>query len=119
MAAKLGVSERAIEMRRASLMKKLQAHSLAELIRLATLWRCRRGEPEPSRKPDAWWLESNFASVRTCLGRYIQRSISQAKVSSIGRPHSLPDRSIPNRHARSFPKFRRFAVFRTPENDDG
>lgn len=37
MAAKLGVSERAIEMRRASLMKKLRAHSLAELIRFATL----------------------------------------------------------------------------------
>lgn len=36
-AAKLGVSERAIEMRRASLMKKLRAHSLAELIRHATL----------------------------------------------------------------------------------
>lgn len=30
------ITERAVEMRRASLMKKLQAHSVAELIRLIT-----------------------------------------------------------------------------------
>ena len=35
-AMKLAVTERAIEMRRASLMKKLQARSHAELIRLVT-----------------------------------------------------------------------------------
>ncbi len=35
-AMRLGITERAVEMRRASLMKKLQAHSLAELIRLVT-----------------------------------------------------------------------------------
>lgn len=44
-AAKLGVSERAIEMRRASLMKKLHAHSLAELIRFATLRELDPGKP--------------------------------------------------------------------------
>lgn len=36
MAARLEITERAVEMRRASIMKKLQAHSLAELIRLVT-----------------------------------------------------------------------------------
>ena len=36
MAARLEISERGVEMRRASLMKKLQARSLAELIRLVT-----------------------------------------------------------------------------------
>lgn len=35
-AMRLSITERAVEMRRASLMKKLQAHSLAELIRLVT-----------------------------------------------------------------------------------
>ena len=35
-AATLDITERAVEMRRASLMKKLQAHSVAELIRLVT-----------------------------------------------------------------------------------
>lgn len=35
-ATKLHLTERAVEMRRASLMKKLQTHSLAELIRLVT-----------------------------------------------------------------------------------
>jgi FixJ family two-component response regulator len=35
-AAKAEVTERAVEMRRASIMRKLQVHSLAELIRLAT-----------------------------------------------------------------------------------
>jgi FixJ family two-component response regulator len=35
-ATKLNITERAVEMRRASLMKKLQSHSLAELIRLVT-----------------------------------------------------------------------------------
>lgn len=36
MAARLDISERAIEMRRASVMKKLQVNSLAELIRRVT-----------------------------------------------------------------------------------
>ncbi len=35
-AGRLNVTERAVEMRRATLMKKLQAHSVAELIRLVT-----------------------------------------------------------------------------------
>ena len=35
-AAKTEITERAVEMRRASIMRKLQVHSLAELIRLAT-----------------------------------------------------------------------------------
>lgn len=35
-AVRLGISERAVEMRRASVTKKLQVHSLAELIRLVT-----------------------------------------------------------------------------------
>ncbi len=35
-AARLNITERAVEMRRATLMKKLQAHSVAELIRLVT-----------------------------------------------------------------------------------
>ena len=35
-AMRLNITERAVEMRRASLMKKLDAHSLAELIRLVT-----------------------------------------------------------------------------------
>jgi FixJ family two-component response regulator len=35
-AAKFEITERAVEMRRASIMKKLQVHSLAELIRLVT-----------------------------------------------------------------------------------
>lgn len=35
-AVKLGISERAVEMRRASITRKLQVHSLAELIRLVT-----------------------------------------------------------------------------------
>lgn len=35
-ATKLSITERAVEMRRASLMKKLQTHSLAELIRTIT-----------------------------------------------------------------------------------
>ncbi|MES2794086.1 MAG: response regulator [Planctomycetota bacterium] len=35
-AMRLNITERAVEMRRASLMKKLHAHSLAELIRLVT-----------------------------------------------------------------------------------
>lgn len=35
-ATKLSITERAVEMRRASLMKKLQVHSLAELIRVVT-----------------------------------------------------------------------------------
>ena len=35
-AMRLSITERAVEMRRASLMKKLDAHSLAELIRLVT-----------------------------------------------------------------------------------
>ena len=35
-AMRLNITERAVEMRRASLMKKLGAHSLAELIRLVT-----------------------------------------------------------------------------------
>jgi len=35
-ATKLNITERAVEMRRATLMKKLQAHSLAELIRVIT-----------------------------------------------------------------------------------
>lgn len=35
-AMRLNITERAVEMRRASLMKKLNAHSLAELIRLIT-----------------------------------------------------------------------------------
>jgi len=45
MAARLDISERGVEMRRASLMKKLQAHSLAELIRLVTLHELQRREP--------------------------------------------------------------------------
>jgi FixJ family two-component response regulator len=36
MAARLDISERAVEMRRASVMKKLQVNSLAELIRRVT-----------------------------------------------------------------------------------
>lgn len=35
-AARMDITERAVEMRRASIMKKLNAHSLAELIRLVT-----------------------------------------------------------------------------------
>jgi FixJ family two-component response regulator len=35
-ATKLSLTERAVEMRRAALMKKLQVHSLAELIRIVT-----------------------------------------------------------------------------------
>lgn len=35
-AAQLNITERAVEMRRATLMKKLNAHSVAELIRLVT-----------------------------------------------------------------------------------
>lgn len=35
-AVRLNITERAVEMRRATLMKKLQAHSVAELIRLIT-----------------------------------------------------------------------------------
>lgn len=35
-AARSGITERAVEMRRASIMKKLEVHSLAELIRLVT-----------------------------------------------------------------------------------
>jgi FixJ family two-component response regulator len=35
-AAKIHITERAVEMRRAALMKKMQVHSLAELIRIVT-----------------------------------------------------------------------------------
>ncbi len=35
-AAKFDITERAVEMRRASIMRKMQVHSLAELIRLVT-----------------------------------------------------------------------------------
>lgn len=38
-AARFDITERAVEMRRASIMKKLQVHSLAELIRLVTEFR--------------------------------------------------------------------------------
>lgn len=36
LAARLGITERAVEMRRASLMKKLEVRSLTELVRLVT-----------------------------------------------------------------------------------
>ena len=36
LAMRLGITERAVEMRRASLMKKLEVRSLTELVRLVT-----------------------------------------------------------------------------------
>ena len=36
LATRLGITERAVEMRRASLMKKLEVRSLTELVRLVT-----------------------------------------------------------------------------------
>ena len=44
-AARLQVTERTVEMRRASIMKKLRVHSMAELIRLVTLHELRFQAP--------------------------------------------------------------------------
>lgn len=55
MASKLGVSERAIEMRRAAIMQKLQARSLAELLELAIAHRI-AGELRQTR--DHNWLRA-------------------------------------------------------------
>lgn len=41
MAHRLEISERAVEMRRSSIMRKLRVHSTAELIRLVTQYECR------------------------------------------------------------------------------
>jgi two-component system, LuxR family, response regulator FixJ len=53
MAAKLYISERAVEMRRAAIMRKLQIRSLAELLELAVTHRI-LGEIVQSRA-DSWW----------------------------------------------------------------
>ncbi|HET6426446.1 MAG TPA: response regulator [Planctomycetaceae bacterium] len=51
-AARFDITERAVEMRRASIMKKLQVHSLAELIRLVTEFRL-LSENRTRRRPTA------------------------------------------------------------------
>jgi FixJ family two-component response regulator len=50
-AARLDISERAVEMRRASVMKKLQANSLAELIRRVTQYELLFPPRTPNHRP--------------------------------------------------------------------